>query len=592
MKKTLSIVSSAIPFIGLILINSLVASYQYFLPPLTIPVIIISSVVILNTLIRYKLKKTNCFMWGLTFVITIGLFMVLFLPEYKAIYLNNVIAWLYIGLFLAAFIPPIFGIDPFTFKYSKHTVPKVVADSKLFLVINLIINYIWAALFVAAFFTTIIHYSDNNVIQQILKNIIPIAIQLGIGLPLTIFLPKYLPQVLDIPLYFNNADEMFAAMPLGLNKKRAKGIDTIVQFCLSGDDGLDGYLTIKDQKCTFTKGIHPKPNTTIKADAKLWLGISNKEIDGEEASINKKYSVEGDLTIFKYFLGLFSKSKKYDKEYDDSEFELDFISGYKKQFDYGTLPSLSIKKILVIDGGPRNDHYSKSTYIANKFLEGAKSAGANVEYIKLKNLKINDCLGCYTCWTKTPGVCIHKDDMPEILNKMRHANLIVFISPLYIFSVTGKMKSFLDRIIPNMKPYMADTPETTQHPARYKQDNNNGFVVFSAAGFPEVNNNFDGLAAIFRNMSDHIEKMSLLGEFYLPAAEIMVHGLFSDRRASVEKACYDAGVQVVKEGKINTSHMYKVRKPWVSKNTFQRQANTFWKSLDGKKAYIGNVKKL
>jgi hypothetical protein len=139
---------------------------------------------------------------------------------------------------------------------------------------------------------------------------------------------------------------------------------------------------------------------------------------------------------------------------------------------------------------------------------------------------------------------------------------------------------------------MADTPETTQHPARYKQDNNNGFVVFSAAGFPEINNNFDGLAAIFRNMSDHIEKMSLLGEFYLPAAEIMVHGLFSDRRASVEKACYDAGVQVVKEGKINTSHMYKVRKPWVSKNTFQRQANTFWKSLDGKKAYIGNVKKL
>ena len=43
------------------------------------------------------------------------------------------------------------------------------------------------------------------------------------------------------------------------------------------------------------------------------------------------------------------------------------------------------------------------------------------------------CFGCYSCWTKTPGVCIHKDDMTkELYPKFLASDLTILATPLYI----------------------------------------------------------------------------------------------------------------------------------------------------------------
>ncbi len=89
-----------------------------------------------------------------------------------------------------------------------------------------------------------------------------------------------------------------------------------------------------------------------------------------------------------------------------------------------------------------------------KFVEGAKSAGANVEESKLSRMQIAQCDGCYMCWTKTPRECVHKDSMTELREKYRSTDLVVFASPLYIFNVTGTMKTFMDRLLPVLQPYM------------------------------------------------------------------------------------------------------------------------------------------
>ncbi|MBA4380669.1 MAG: flavodoxin family protein, partial [Anaerolinea sp.] len=69
-------------------------------------------------------------------------------------------------------------------------------------------------------------------------------------------------------------------------------------------------------------------------------------------------------------------------------------------------------KIVAFNGSPRG-RKSNTDRILLPFLEGAREAGAETEVIYLQGKKINHCLGCYTCWTKTPGVCVHKkDDMP------------------------------------------------------------------------------------------------------------------------------------------------------------------------------------
>jgi hypothetical protein len=176
--------------------------------------------------------------------------------------------------------------------------------------------------------------------------------------------------------------------------------------------------------------------------------------------------------------------------------------------------------------------------------------------------------------------------MPDLLLKFRRADLIVFASPLYIFNVTGIMKTFMDRVIPNSTPYMIVDETVTRHPARYPEDRDQGFVVFSAAGFPEVEHNFDGLKGMFRCMHSHFEKAFLMGEFYLPAAETIMQPVYSERLLMVEEACRTAGRQAVEEGKIDIEWMDAVARVPISRETFGRQADWYWESLDGKGSYL------
>jgi len=74
------------------------------------------------------------------------------------------------------------------------------------------------------------------------------------------------------------------------------------------------------------------------------------------------------------------------------------------------------------------------------------------------------------------------------LNNDGYADLVIFASPLYIFNVTGIMKTFMDRLLPILKPYMLIDKKDghISHPDRYPELGEQGFVVFSAAGFPDV----------------------------------------------------------------------------------------------------------
>ena len=73
----------------------------------------------------------------------------------------------------------------------------------------------------------------------------------------------------------------------------------------------------------------------------------------------------------------------------------------------------------------------------NNLKKGAIESLNNVELLELKCKKINYCLGCNTC-QKNGGTCVYKDDVPEILEKMIKADIIVLASPIYFYSITGQ----------------------------------------------------------------------------------------------------------------------------------------------------------
>ena len=99
-------------------------------------------------------------------------------------------------------------------------------------------------------------------------------------------------------------------------------------------------------------------------------------------------------------------------------------------------------KILVVNGSPRGAQ-GNTAFLTRAFIEGATEAGAQCEAVYLKDKQIDPCVGCFACWFKTPGVCVHKDDMPALLDQMRQSDVIVYATPLYVYTVTGIMKDFM-----------------------------------------------------------------------------------------------------------------------------------------------------
>ena len=102
------------------------------------------------------------------------------------------------------------------------------------------------------------------------------------------------------------------------------------------------------------------------------------------------------------------------------------------------------KKVLILSGSPRQN--GNSDTLCNQFMIGAQEAGHEVEKIFISKKKIEYCNACYYC-QRNNGNCSIKDDMPEILEKMINADVIVMASPVYFYSINSQMKALIDRCV-------------------------------------------------------------------------------------------------------------------------------------------------
>ncbi len=102
------------------------------------------------------------------------------------------------------------------------------------------------------------------------------------------------------------------------------------------------------------------------------------------------------------------------------------------------------KNVLIITASLRPN--SNSDALAAAFADGAKAAGNNVETISLKGKTIGFCIGCLAC-QKTQK-CVLRDDAVPLAEKVKNADVVVFASPVYYYSVSGLLKTFLDRCNP------------------------------------------------------------------------------------------------------------------------------------------------
>ena len=91
---------------------------------------------------------------------------------------------------------------------------------------------------------------------------------------------------------------------------------------------------------------------------------------------------------------------------------------------------------------------------------------ADLQYIHLSGLKIANCVGCFGCWTKTPGSCVIRDDATRVYPLIAKSEKIIYVSRVKYGGYDTVMKTMLERAIPIQQAFIRLVDGETHHVQR------------------------------------------------------------------------------------------------------------------------------
>jgi multimeric flavodoxin WrbA len=211
-------------------------------------------------------------------------------------------------------------------------------------------------------------------------------------------------------------------------------------------------------------------------------------------------------------------------------------------------------KVLAINGSPNKDK-GNTALILNPFLEGIKEAGAEVNLYYTEDLTINSCKGDLSCYLRTPGHCIHDDDMTWLLPRINKTDILVIASPVYFYGVTGPMKILLDRMFPPV-------PSTIVAKARSRR-----IVLVSNCGQWDMDV-FDPLLAQMTAWCGHAG-VTFTGSLLRPHGPVLKEMIERGFPVNdVPGAAREAGRQLINEGVISKELLDTISRPLLPKDRY------------------------
>lgn len=234
-------------------------------------------------------------------------------------------------------------------------------------------------------------------------------------------------------------------------------------------------------------------------------------------------------------------------------------------------------RVLSINGSPKGKR-SNTYRLTKSFIAGLeKKEEIQLKELTVCSMNIRPCLGCFSCWNKTPGNCCIDDDMASAIDSILWADLVIWSFPLYYFSIPGGLKNFIDRQLPMVMPFMSQDSESGGHPSRYDMSQKR-HVVISTCGFHTAKGNYDGVTSVF----DHMYGKDNYSTIFCGQGE-----LFRVKELAKQTDVYlgiveQAGAEYAAEG-ITESTKRLLDVPLFPRETFEAMADASWgvKGSDG-----------
>jgi multimeric flavodoxin WrbA len=152
-------------------------------------------------------------------------------------------------------------------------------------------------------------------------------------------------------------------------------------------------------------------------------------------------------------------------------------------------------KIVAVYGSPRRQ--GNTATLLKKAVEGANDAGARVEEIVLRDLKMSPCLEIYGC--NKAGECRLKDDFQKARDQILDCRGLMLASPVFFYTVSAHTKILMDRFQSLwVKKYRVEKTGQNQKKALRKG-------LFIAVGATRGKKLFDGMLLSLRYFFDVID---------------------------------------------------------------------------------------
>ena len=102
------------------------------------------------------------------------------------------------------------------------------------------------------------------------------------------------------------------------------------------------------------------------------------------------------------------------------------------------------KNVVILNGSPRLN--GNTAVLLQAFSEGATAAGHEVCRFDLSTMNVHPCIGCCGGGKDPNHPCTQRDDMGQIYSAILKADVVVWASPMYYWSVSAQLKIAIDRL--------------------------------------------------------------------------------------------------------------------------------------------------